>query len=176
MNCIFLFFFFIFLLSICTSSNTEVLIENLILMSILSEIASTRTTLVDIEVLTTLVVLLQTNLNNPKIALPALKTIANLCHAPENICTSLQHHASAADRFQDMWKVEVTETIPVVIDSDDEIEINSEEEEEQDAAEKDENEVVTEKFKTSSKTILVCATCAHSCWKYSNPRYVDILF
>ena len=75
-----------------------------------------------------------------------------------------------------MWKVEVTETIPVVIDSDDEIEINSEEEEEQDAAEKDENEVVTEKFKTSSKTILVCATCAHSCWKYSNPRYVDILF
>ena len=172
------------------SSDNEVVVENLKLMALMSEIPSIRTKLINIEVLTTLVVLLQTNSKNETVASPALMTVANLCHAPEHLCTSLQHRNAEEGVYQDFWKVEVIEQIVVEgeVEQGEEGKAKAlkeaggsgsdEEEEEEEDDEEEEEEVKTKgkkivkKYKTSFNTLLVCATCAHSCWKYNNPRYV----
>jgi hypothetical protein len=173
------------------SSDNEVVVENLKLMALMSEIPSIRTKLINIEVLTTLVVLLQTNSKNETVASPALMTVANLCHAPEHLCTSLQHRNAEEGVYQDFWKVEVIEQIVVEgeVEQGEEGKAKAlkeaggsgsdeEEEEEEDDDEEEEEEVKTKgkkivkKYKTSFNTLLVCATCAHSCWKYNNPRFV----
>ena len=172
------------------SSDNEVVVENLKLMALMSEIPSIRTKLINIEVLTTLVVLLQTNSKNETVASPALMTVANLCHAPEHLCTSLQHRNAEEGVYQDFWKVEVIEQIVVEgeVEQGEEGKAKAlkeaggsgsdEEEEEEEDDEEEEEEVKTKgkkivkKYKTSFNTLLVCATCAHSCWKYNNPRFV----
>jgi len=94
--------------------------------------------------------------------------------------------------YQDFWKVEVIEQIVVEGEAEqgaggkanalkeaggsgseeEEGEEQEEEEEEEEEEDKNNGKKIVKKYKTSFNTLLVCATCAHSCWKYNNPRYV----
>ncbi len=102
------------------SSDMQLVVEVLEFMSLLSEHPSTRSILVGIDILTAVVVLLQTNSRNDRVLVPALRTMANLSHCPEQLCTAGQHCGEDGDGeiFQDMWKVEV-KTISVINPNDD---------------------------------------------------------
>jgi hypothetical protein len=135
------------------SSDQEVLRENLHLMAVLSEHPATRSILVGIDVLTTLVVLLQTNLQDETIILPALSCVANLCHATEQLCSSHQHQDHEV--FQGMWKVDVV-TTSTASSSPAKGGVASKQ---------------TLETTSTTRTILCCRVCAHSCWKDHNPRF-----
>ena len=101
------------------SSDMQLVVEVLEFMSLLSEHPSTRTILIGIDILTPVVVLLQTNSRNDLVLVPALRTMANLSHCSEQLCTAEQHCGENGDGeiFQDMWKVEV-KTVSVVDPND----------------------------------------------------------
>lgn len=135
-----------YLKELLLSNDQHLVRESLELLSYMSEHPGTGSILVRINILTSIVVMLQTNLHEEEIVLSALSCIANLCHAPEQLCTSQLHHDG--EIFQDIWKVDVitSKTAPST----------------------DGKGIVTT---TGSKTLLCCRVCAHSCWKHHNPRY-----